>query len=118
MTPTLSATCSDDELSAAVAEYVLNRSLHRNKRAYYVENYGWASIPQFSLSADEVLPLLEKCKGWRCHEHDYNPKLRTVEAEVACDDREGYFYVHGSAPTFARAACFALLRSKGVVIAE
>ncbi len=75
-------------------------------------------IPPYATSADAVLPLLEKYRGWSSRKHNYNPKLRTVELEVTCEDGDGYSYAHGDAPTFARAACFCLLRAAGQKVEE
>lgn len=66
-------------------------------------------IPSFATSADAVLPWLEKRHPWRadcCGEYG-------VMVQVWRGPRpDGICYEIANAPTFARAACIALIRAK------
>ena len=73
-------------------------------------------IPDFYHSADAVLPLLEKYSvsvERVCFEDDWSVVLSDGMAED--DDDRTY---HASAPTFAAAACLALLRAAGITVEE
>ncbi len=96
----IKSNCTDAELSAAVAEHVAGIDPNA-----LTENDHWVKTRIiYATSADAVLPLLEKF-SWTC---DYNlPGYRAI-----IRINPGRYHL-GSATTFARAACFALLRAKG-----
>jgi hypothetical protein len=65
--------------------------------------------PDYLNSADAVLPWLEKCRRWKAERCAPDGVWLEVDAP-----RFGDAY----APTFARAACIALLKAHGVSIEE
>ena len=66
-------------------------------------------VPSFATSADAVLPWLEKHGGW-CHVYAPFSVSRGVHYIVLLlNDGK---CLNGTAPTFARAACIALIRAK------
>jgi len=66
-------------------------------------------IPSFATSADAVLPWLERHGGW-CHVYDQFSVSRGVHYIVLLlNDGKS---LNDTAPTFARAACLALIRAK------
>lgn len=101
-------TLSDDALSGAFARDGLGRAIDGGMMRMADEKCGgigfesWCAIPPFATSADAVLPLLEKL----------------VRVHIEWNRAGGYWFVQipsghiGTAPTFARAACIALIRAK------
>lgn len=65
---------------------------------------GYPIRPRFATSADAVMPWLEKYRAWSSSRHQGG------NAIVSIHRRRGEFW-EGIAPTFARAACIALIRS-------
>lgn len=118
MTPkTISASCSDDVLSAAVA-VVAGYFVHYEGSVAYISvsppdwNRRCGMVPPYSTSADAVLPLLEQ--------HDW--QLTRWGAGRSSVDESPYWInlpmgkpgsVEAGAATFARCACFALLKANG-----
>src|SRR6185295_7177690 len=121
MTPapiTIRADCTDIELSAAVAEHVAGLKVYRTK------SYGFSGelvddaphlglivdsyrlLPPYATDANAVLPLLGQFRSYNWH----------IDAEERGRLNGGFCVslVNGPcayAPTFCRAACFALLRA-------
>ncbi len=103
---------TDDELSAAVAEYVAGWV---NDGSYW----GWrlnsgqvkrrCDLPPYATSADAVLPLLEKYHAAWLAQSVINGCTVVITAT-------GYERFYGNSPTFPRAACIALLRANGVEV--
>lgn len=125
--PTLSTGCTDEELSAAVAQHVAGLTPDHFKFNYDGETtdhccwrrdgktIGSGACPPFATSADCVLPLLEKHHPWRADcggEYGYRLSISALNAEHVGT----YSVAWGS--TFARAACFCILRAAGVTIEE
>lgn len=73
---------------------------------------GYPCCPSFATSADAVLPFVHKA-GWaECLQWDMeNGKPTAFRWRVRVVGRRGG-YIEGEAPTFARAACIALIRAK------
>lgn len=108
---------TDDELNAAFAEKVcgaievedgMMRLKNENVRG--VEFERWRAIPDFTQSADVVLPYLEKL----VRRSAFNDHTITVTGEN--------YYIDGpggnlsKAPTLAKACVLALLRAHGVEV--
>lgn len=71
---------------------------------------GFDLVPPFATSADAVLPFLSANGAWGS---DYNPTSKCrVSVYQWQDDKTKMEWHHGHAPTFARAACIALIRAK------
>jgi hypothetical protein len=71
-------------------------------------------IPDYPNDANAVLPLLERFSVMVervCFEDDWSVSISDGMADE--DDASCY---HASAPTFPRAACLALLKSKGITV--
>ncbi len=110
---------TDSEIDAAVAEKVAGWKRLHAEHAFdggvKCEIDAWAApsgriadaVPQFSRSADAVLPLLERMDRWQCDYGRPEKKYRLYFIR-----REG----EGTAATFPRAACLALLRAHGVEV--
>lgn len=60
----------------------------------------------YATSADAVLPWLEKCRRWKAQQHEPN---------VVWVDLDAPTYGDACAPTFARAACIALIRANNLL---
>ena len=74
------------------------------------ENYSPELHGIFATSADAVLPMLRNYEYVDVsREHEDPPREWCVVLSVTRESRPIYF---GQAPTFARAACIALLRAK------
>jgi len=95
---------TDAELSALVAEHVLNwpKEIVQD----YTNKALWGD-KHWATSADAVLPLLEKA-GARIDHYFYEDRPKEIAWKVVIlnDDINA-----AHAPTFARAACLALLRA-------
>ena len=100
---------SDAELSAAVAEKVAGWRMVGKKRGLPPGNSGTypnTGIPPYATSADAVLPLLPKERHktfWICHAGYLGYRICIHSGET------GNILAEAEAPTFARAACLALL---------
>jgi len=115
---------ADAELSALVAEKVAGWTRVPGAFSGYRKNPGletcpcWASpkqeiyqtCPPYATSADAVLPLLEKWHLWQCYKHAPGFGF-TVDLTKA---KEAQPFAHAMGPTFARAACLALLKAHAV----
>lgn len=113
---------TDDELSAAVAEHVAGLTISFGCIASWrqlpngePEEVQDGPIPNYSTSADAVLPLLEK---W-ASEAEFNgpsihmtPDSRWLVSLHNADD----IVASATARTLPRAACIALLRANGVEV--
>jgi len=100
---TIRADCSDKQLNEAVMLHVENLSMSRVFR-----------VADYATDANAVLPLLEKEPG--CFKYWSSPSPRvTYFKDRNCDHP---FHYAGTAPTFCRAACFALLRAHGVTVKD
>ena len=145
---TIRADCSDTELNAAVAEHVAHIQeqwvlmkrgyYYRPKEQGYTDNIEEAGrytrdettihvvfdaedavtphklpTPPYATDANSVLKLLTAGDG--CFKYSSSLGLLTYF-------KDSYsihpFYYDGVAPTFCRAACYALLRAHGVTVVE
>lgn len=66
------------------------------------------AFPIFATSADAVLPWLEK--EWWDANHRWTPLFRAFNVWIK--ESESKVSGYGSSPSFARAACIALIRAK------
>ncbi len=97
---------TDAQLSEAFAVEVAG--MERLTHTLWVFPGGLAQPLNFATSADAVLPYL-KATGWTSYSGgDANPPFKAVRVSV---DRAGHDF-DGYAPTFARAACIALLLAR------
>lgn len=131
---------TDDELSAAVANYVAKISTEKRWRYFYngiesgghiskmaatadaishslgygaIEEYDYVPhCPPYATSADAVLPLLEKVGRWSLA---YNLPLSIGGYSVMVSDACSVAW-WAEDPAFPRAACIALLRANGVEV--
>ncbi len=115
---------TEDEINAAVAEYVAGWKCEMINGAWSGDPDSsapvWTSpsgqvstayfIPAFTRSADAVLPLLEKWPGeWT--------KTGRMWIELSTyNDEDGPGTVEATADTFPLAACIALLRANGITV--
>lgn len=108
---------SDAELSKLFAEVVRNEFVATNGCCYPTEGHyavaplcgGWA-LPPFANSADAVLPFMRNYEYVDVsREHEDPPREWCVVLSPTRTSRPIYI---GQAPTFARAACIALIRAK------
>lgn len=114
---TIKTSVSDKELSAAVAEHVAGWTRHKSESKECYDQDGnhtyWSNVPPFATSANDVLPLLEN-REWNCWTQG-NPKL-IYFGLYPHKGESGY--IPSFSPTFARAACFCLLRAHGCDVLE
>lgn len=104
----------DDTLSeifaVEVAGWELVADFENRKMWKTPQGLIWGGATSFATSADAVLPWLEKhgyAKAQLVSGSD-QPMLWYISYPV----KSGWDEVHGKAPTFARAACIALIRAK------
>lgn len=102
---TISTSCTDAELSAAVAEHVAGWD-HANISKTF-------DVPPFATDANAVLGLLEDYY-WTATTGASNDKPCYRMVAVKVIGRHGWNEA-GAGP-FARAACFALLKANGVEV--
>lgn len=134
----------DDELDAAFAEHVAgwkweDWNMCGEKRMLLIgPGLSWEDRhPEYTKSADAVLPWLEKCKdrGWWVQVKDHTNGIECgrrdwlviiSDYDDCCDPYAGepgyaesgkpLMYREGAAPVFAKAAVIALLRAHGVEV--
>jgi hypothetical protein len=126
MTPapiTIRADCSDTELNAAVAEHVAGWTMVRidtqsGKDPSNPERL-FPNFPPFCTDANAVLPLLEPFLSWIAHQIIAGIRIKICfRGEQTATNPLAHCYAEATAPTFCRAACYALLRANGVTVVE
>ncbi len=105
--------CSDDDLSAAVAE-----AFHIDPSEQWEAPDGellGGHIPDLATSADAVLPLLEK---WGRETPGYLHTANLIDGWIVWIEKDPFTRYESRQLTFARAACFALLKAKGWTVED
>lgn len=127
MTPkTIKSNCSDAELNLAMAPFSGwiwhgDLSWPRDPEAFYWKHSegqrSYRNLPSFATDANAVLPLLEKFVYVDINrDADFEKGPWSVALGVRLSvDSELWIAV---APTFARSACFALLKAQGWIVSE
>lgn len=69
-----------------------------------------SKLPPYATSADLILPWLEKSSSEASHIH--REKSGWIWEMKIWNENGSYFPIESQAPTFARAACLALIRAK------
>ncbi len=110
---TIRTDCTDEELRIMVAERVAGLSLSSGGSQHYVEDYGWMPTPLFSTCATTVLPLLinTDCNFTMQYDQSLHRDFHVGIWNAKEDEECGNWNT-----TFARAACFALLKHCGVTL--
>lgn len=112
------STLSDSELSRLVAEKVAGMYPPKDDRSFWMAANGeiqLRGLPPFATSADAVLPLLERCSQWNNEFVGYDSDVNERHyCRVWVLNGNGVDMLLAKAPTFARAACLALLKAAGV----
>ncbi|HEX2900447.1 MAG TPA: hypothetical protein VHS96_12070 [Bacteroidia bacterium] len=109
---TIKTNCTDAELSAAVAEHVAGI----DPQALTGNDHWVKTRIIYATSADAVLPLLENQKWhWRSWKAEAGAEFVWVWVSYIETDDINAPVLSGNyrCATFARAACFALLKAKG-----
>lgn len=98
-----------DALNAAFAEKVAGYTMHLSPGCEWRRK----EIPQFTRSADAVLPWLEK------HSWSASNLASGIQVNIHKPGDSGAIYIQNSrAPAFPHAAVIALLRAHGVEVSE
>ncbi len=121
MTRTISASAPDQEINAAVAEFVLKHQVDLKNHSMRLpdENAGgmtfesWLEIPNFATSSDSILPLLEARA--MVIEISYCSIGCTWSVNIV-GHKTTWRHTGESNEPLARVACMALLASHGFTV--